>query len=227
MPLSETGSCRGSVEATLTTMTCSASIAARNSVRSCFSRRRIAGTGSSRGMAASASEAIFGPALCTVPGRIRPSISVNVSRQRATISGVVACISVATRMASCSSETWRISWPPTISSSQAGRSRPRNWGSWVTRPVASMRPCRSAVRPTIAVVATPPFAPISQTPMRRFVMMEGSHSPLLTLGALLRAGSPSFFSPLALRFRPAESTCRNSAERSSYGHSDGGPSQYW
>src|SRR5688572_21933843 len=71
-----------------------------------------------------------------------------------------------------------MSWPPSTKSFQGARSREANRGNWLTRPASPMSPFERATRPTVVVEATPPLAPISQTPIRERAMdLGGSFQP--------------------------------------------------
>jgi len=83
----------------------------------------------------------------------------------------MARLSVARRIASSARATGRMSCPPTSKSSQPGRSRWANSGNSVTSPQGWISFLFNAQRPTIVVAATPPFAPINQTPRFGFAMI--------------------------------------------------------
>ena len=59
-----------------------------------------------------------------------------------------------------------MSCPPTTRSFQSSRSSDLNCGRALTSPASLISPFFKATRPVMAVVATPPLAPINQSPIR-------------------------------------------------------------
>src|SRR4051794_40792274 len=60
--------------------------------------------------------------------------------------------------------------------SQDARSSPANCRRPLTNPTESVSPFCSAIRPSVADAATPPRAPINQTPIRDEGMMVGAQA---------------------------------------------------
>ncbi len=120
----------------------------------------------SRAGGISANAEIVGPHPMSVPGRIRPSASSSRSAHWRTSSGSNARWSSASRSASSRRRPPRISCPATTIAFQSDRSRPANAGNRLTSADSPTNPRANAQRPTVAVVATPPRAPISQIPSR-------------------------------------------------------------
>ena len=103
---------------------------------------------------------------------MRRSISSNSPRHfSATANKSAWRLSRAIRRHSSNKGVRRISWPPTTSRSQSISPSRSNWGNWPTRPVVEANPLFRAARPRMAVDATPPLAPINQTPIRPSSMM--------------------------------------------------------
>jgi len=135
----------GSVEATLTTIRCSNCSTRTNSAKSARSRSTICRGVSFCGRSISASEAIVGPTLKIVPGRMRPSIASNSARH-CSINSRRTIRSLADSHRACSnSGPRRISWPATTKLLQSGNPIPRKAGSSLTKPFKGISPSRRAV----------------------------------------------------------------------------------
>ena len=175
------------MEATLTTTTC----ARRSAFWKCSMSARTRsiacrGVSTTAAVRASARLWIRSPAATIVPGRSRASTSAKKSAAPSSSSGVIARLSVHIRRASSPRPPARMSWPPTTMSAKSTRSSRVNGSSAVTRPTGSMAPRRSAANPVIMVVATPPLAPMSHSPIR----LSGIGSHILGRGGGC-AGKPS------------------------------------
>jgi len=132
-------------------------------------------------MLASASAPIASPAANTEPGRNRASIASRSAVTAVSSSGGMARLSVHIRWAASTTLPGRMSWPPTTIASQPIRSSGRRASVSVTRPIGGASPRAMAARPVITVVATPPLAPISQSPICPLDILKFLISSVLSL----------------------------------------------
>ena len=162
----------GSVDETLTTITRSSFSRVLNSEMSLDSLATAWAAVSLRVLAAAgpASASIVAPTFTRVPGRMFLSNLASWEASEVSDAALKTCDFSSRTCASAEYVVSRISCPPTTSSSQPTRSNAEKGGNALTSPVVSVNPLRKADNPTTTVVATPPQAPISQTPTLRFAI---------------------------------------------------------